>query len=196
MTQSCDHRCLTKLLKAQRHKSNIVLRLLNSSPNSLAHGPNICSEGCIPESCDSGWLSSLKSSCLWEERGVCGAPTLSSPHPAAGWRNIASGAPRRAARGLRHSSSVSLRQPAAPAFTAHNSHFILSWHQKCSPGADRRHRDFAGLIEKSTWIWWNGERGLCFYLIQSNPFFSSQLAATRLHQASRCTNWSTMACQT
>ena len=126
MTQSCDHRCLTKLLKAQRHKSNIVLRLLNSSPNSLAHGPNICSEGCILESCDSGWLSSLKSSCLREERGVCGAPTLSSPHPAAGWRNIASGGPRRAARLLRHSSSVSLRQPAAPAFTAHNSHFILS----------------------------------------------------------------------
>lgn len=31
-----------------------MLRLLNSSPNSLAHGPNICSEGCIPESCDSG----------------------------------------------------------------------------------------------------------------------------------------------
>lgn len=97
MMQSCDHRCLTKLLKAQRHKSNIVLRLLNSSPNSLAHGPNICSEGCIPESCDWRWLSSLKSSCLREERGVCGAPTLSSPHPAAGWRNIASGAPRRAA---------------------------------------------------------------------------------------------------
>lgn len=60
MTQSCDHRCLTKLLKAQRHKSNIVLRLLNSSPNSLAHAPNICSEGCIPESCDSGMAVVIK----------------------------------------------------------------------------------------------------------------------------------------
>lgn len=47
-----------------------MLELLNSSPNSLAHGPNICSEGCIPESRDPGWLSSLKSSCLQEERGV------------------------------------------------------------------------------------------------------------------------------
>lgn len=35
MTKSCDRGCLTKLLKAQQHKSNIVPRLLNSSPNSL-----------------------------------------------------------------------------------------------------------------------------------------------------------------
>lgn len=130
-----------------------------------------------------GWLSSLKSSCLREERGVCGTPALSSPHPAAGWRNIASGAPRRPAQGLRHSSSVSLRQLAAPAFTAHNSHFILSWHQKCSPGADWRHRDFTGLIEKSTWIWWDGERGLCFYLIQSRSFFFFSLFTASRYEA-------------
>lgn len=81
MTQSCDHRCPTKLLKVRRHKSNIVLRLLNSSPSSLAHAPNICSEGCIPESCDPAWLSSLKSSCLREERGVCGAACSLFPPP-------------------------------------------------------------------------------------------------------------------
>lgn len=127
MTQSCDHRCLTKLLKAQRHKSNIVLRLLNSSHQLTRSCPqHLQRRGASRSHVTPGWLSSLKSSCLREERGVCGAPALSSPHPAAGWRNIASGAPRRAARGLRHSSSVSLRQLAAPAFTAHNSHFILS----------------------------------------------------------------------
>lgn len=71
MTKSCDRGCLTKLLKAQQHKSNIVPRLLNSPPNSLMD-PASAARGVwghwwgymiLPWSCDH---------CLREEKGVCG----------------------------------------------------------------------------------------------------------------------------